>query len=140
MCAKINKQTNFLPLYQVVIDTETTGLIVRDQPYSRIAEVALKILKTNGSYQSYVDPEIPMPPDATRINGITDEITSAAPTFNIVALSMIEKLSEVACPQDKVILIAHNCAKFDAPILKAEFARCGLNIPSNWVFADSLPV
>lgn len=125
----------------VLLDLETTGLIQRDKPYPRIAEVALKMLnKADCSYNSLVDPEIPMPPAATQINHITDEMTSTAPTFHLVALSMIEEISSVALPQDRVVIMAHNGAKFDEPILRSEFARCGLSIPNNWIFVDSIPL
>lgn len=37
----------------------------------------------------------------------------------------------------QIIFLAHNGNKFDEPVLRAEFERSGLQIPTNWIFADS---
>lgn len=41
-------------------------------------------------------------------------------------------------PGGFVLLIAHNGRSFDVPFLRSEFHRCGVEFPSNWLFADSL--
>ena len=58
----------------ICIDCETTGL---DPTTDRLIEVA--VVKFNSdeileSYETLVDPEIPIPPETTAIHHITDEI------------------------------------------------------------------
>jgi DNA polymerase III epsilon subunit-like protein len=62
----------------VILDTETTGL----HDGARIVEVA--VLGVDGSVllDSLVNPGVPIPADATRIHGITDDMVRCAPNFS----------------------------------------------------------
>jgi hypothetical protein len=60
------------------------------------------------------------------------------PLFKTVALSLIEEVSKIVCPQDCIVFLAHNKAKFDIPIIRKAFTNSEINIPANWHFADSL--
>jgi DNA polymerase III epsilon subunit-like protein len=62
----------------VVLDTETTGL----HDGARIVEIA--VLGMDGSVlsDSLVNPQVPIPAEATRIHGITDDMVKTAPTFS----------------------------------------------------------
>lgn len=121
-----------------LLDLETTGLIIRDAPLPRIADIAVKLIKVNTCYTSLVDPEMDMPRSAMEIHGITGEMTRTAPTFKTIALALVDLVSRFVCPQDNIIFLAHNGSKFDEPILRSEFSRCEVSIPDNWRFADSL--
>ena len=61
----------------VVLDTETTGL----HDSARIVEIA--VLGVDGSVllDSLVNPGVPIPAEATRCHGITDDMVKDAPTF-----------------------------------------------------------
>jgi DNA polymerase-3 subunit epsilon len=76
-----------LALHPVYLDTETTGL-VRD---SEIVEVCL--IDENGEvlFESLVRPTRPVPPDAMRIHGITNEMLKSKPTW-LVTWPRIEQL------------------------------------------------
>lgn len=43
-------------------------------------------------------------------------------------------------PDGYVVLVAHNARGFDVPFLIKEFSRCSFDIPSNWLFVDTLPL
>jgi len=62
----------------VVLDTETTGL----HDGARIVEIA--VLGVDGSVllDSLVNPQVPIPAEATRIHGISDGMVKDAPTFS----------------------------------------------------------
>lgn len=36
--------------------------------------------------------------------------------------------------------VAHNARCFDVPFLLKEFSRCSIDVPSNWLYLDSLPL
>lgn len=122
----------------IFFDTETTGLSAQSE---RIIEIAALNAKTGQSFVRLINPGRPIPPEASNIHKITDEMVQQAPTFLAVATEFIEfckaAAKEVQGPC-KVALIAHNNIAFDLPFLKAEFDRNGLNLPSEWVFLDSL--
>lgn len=72
----------------VVLDTETTGL----HDGARIVEIA--ILGTDGStlLDSLVNPGTPIPTEATRIHGITDDMVKDAPSFSDLLLPLTAAL------------------------------------------------
>ncbi|CAK9153633.1 unnamed protein product [Ilex paraguariensis] len=43
-------------------------------------------------------------------------------------------------PAGHVLFIAHNARCFDAPFLINEFGRCSFEVPTNWLFMDTLPL
>ncbi len=81
-----------------------------------------------------------MPADATKINHITDDLLSTAPPFPTIAGELINMINNIATPQDIVVFFAHNGEKYDKPILADEFNNNDIPIPSNWRFADTLPI
>jgi DNA polymerase III subunit epsilon len=117
-----------MPLRAIYYDTETTGIKAdRD----RIIEIAAYDPFYNRHYESFVNPGIPIPPDATAIHHITDEMVASAPSFKDVAAEF-----SAFCEGD-VVLIAHNNDSFDYHFLNNEFKRASLTLPS-WKFLDSL--
>ena len=113
------------PIYY---DTETTG--VRPDK-DRIVELAAFDPERNLSFVQFINPKMPIPPEATAITGITDDMVAGAATFDVVGKEFIE-----FCGED-VILIAHNNDRFDKLFLDAEAERSGFQFPS-WNYVDSL--
>src|SRR5687768_7503679 len=78
-----------LPL--VVVDFESTGV---DPTEARIVQIAMmKILpnrKDEETKNILVNPTIPIPPSATEIHGITDEMVKGKPTFKQYSKSIHE--------------------------------------------------
>ncbi len=100
----------------IVLDVETTGLGDED----RVIEFACLGLKNGREtvrFQSLVNPGIPIPPQASEVSGITDEMVRDAPPFAGIA-PKLEEILDGATP------VAHN-AFFDMRFLSNEWKRLG---------------
>lgn len=117
-----------MTLRAIFYDTETTG--VRSEK-DRIIEIAAYDPLYDRTFERLVNPGSPIPPEATAIHHITDEMVANAPSFNVIVNEFCE-----FCEGD-VVLIAHNNDAFDYHFLNAEFKRCGLSLPA-WKFFDTL--
>lgn len=117
-----------MPLRPIYYDTETTGI---KPERDRIIEIAAYDPVNDRSFEKLVNPGCPIPPDASAIHHITDEMVANQPDFGQVAREFIE-----FCKGD-VVLIAHNNDGFDYHFIKHEFTRHQLEMP-NWKFLDSL--
>lgn len=101
-----------------VFDLETTGTdIVND----RIVEIGIIRMETDGSSRSKilrVNPEMPIPDEASSVHGIYDEDVAMSPTFAQLADELMEFM-------DGCDLGGFNSNRFDVPILVEEFFRVG---------------
>jgi DNA polymerase-3 subunit epsilon len=100
----------------VFLDLETTGINVSTD---RIVEISLLKIFTSGKEQwmtSRINPEMPIPPKATAIHGISDSDVADAPKFREVAKNLAAFLE--GCD-----LAGYNAIKFDIPLLAEEFLR-----------------
>jgi len=100
-----------------IIDIETTG---GDPKKDRITEIAA--YRYDGemvvdSFESLINPEIPIPPFITRITGIDNEMVRNAPKFYEIAKKLVE------ITQDAVF-VAHN-VRFDYSFIQKEFRNLG---------------
>ncbi len=104
----------------VFFDLETTGInITKD----RIVEISLLKVHPNGKEEiksRLINPEMPIPPQATAIHGITDDDVKDCPTFKQVAKSLADMLE--GCD-----LAGFNSSRFDVPMLSEEFLRAGVD-------------
>lgn len=103
------RQDNFL-----VLDTETTGLYDGE-----ICQIAL--LKSDGQVllDTLVKPTRPIPPDATRIHGITDADVIDAPGWSLIAPALLEMIRG----QDVII---YN-AVYDRKMMHQAAEKCGMD-------------
>ena len=105
----------------VFFDLETTGTnIVSD----RIVEISYLKVSPNGEEESktrLINPEMPIPPQATAIHGISDEDVKDAPTFKMIAKSLVVQIE--GCD-----LAGYNSNRFDIPLLAEEFLRAEVDI------------
>ncbi|MEO5363298.1 MAG: DNA polymerase III subunit epsilon [Magnetococcus sp. DMHC-8] len=100
----------------VVLDTETTGLNPAEG--HRIVEIGcVELLHTRKgeSFHRTVHPEREIPPEASRIHGITDEQVANAPRFAEVVDDFLTFIGDD-------VLVIHNAA-FDVGFLNAELQR-----------------
>ena len=104
---------------QVVLDTETTGLEVRQG--HRLVEIACVELVerrlTGAQYQTYLNPDRAIDEGARQVTGIEDEFLLDKPRFG-------EVVDEFLAFIDGAELVIHN-ASFDIGFLDAELARLG---------------
>lgn len=115
-------------LRPIFYDTETTGIRTdRD----RIVEIAAYDPVNERSFEKFVNPGIPIPPEASSVHRITDEMVASSPSFKEIGQEFIDFCGEDA------ILIAHNNDTFDMLILQNEAKRHQILLPS-WKFVDSL--
>jgi DNA polymerase-3 subunit epsilon len=101
-------------------DLETTGT---DPARDRIVEVCVLRVEPDGALEARtrrINPERPIPPDATAIHGIRDEDVRDAPTFRQVARSLLDFFADAD-------LSGFNVRRFDVPLLDREFRDCGLD-------------
>jgi DNA polymerase-3 subunit epsilon len=105
----------------VFFDLETTGInITKD----RIVEICYLKVMPDGqevSKTKRVNPQIPIPEQATAVHGITDEDVKDCPTFLEIAKSLAEQI-------DGCDLAGFNSNRFDIPLLAEEFLRAGVDI------------
>jgi DNA polymerase-3 subunit epsilon len=103
-----------MALREMIFDTETTGL----DPYNghRLLEIGVVELvdrvPSGRTFQSYLNPERDIPPEASRVHGITAQKVEKAPLFSAIAQSLLDFLGDG-------VLVAHN-AEFDLRFLNWE--------------------
>ncbi|MBP3333512.1 MAG: PolC-type DNA polymerase III [Clostridia bacterium] len=112
----------------VVFDIETTGLSPLNCKITEIGAVKVKNGEVLEIYNTFVNPEIPIPPDIVELTSITDEMVADARKIEEV---LPEFLSFVG---DR-LLIAHN-ANFDISFIRA--AAKELDIPFENAYLDTV--
>lgn len=101
----------------VILDLETTGL---DSKTQRVTEIALLRIESGlvvNTWQSLINPSIPIPQDNFEFTGISNQMVASAPLFH-------EVLDELDDYLDGAVVVAHN-ASFDRGFLVEEFKRAG---------------
>ena len=103
----------------VCFDLETTGTRIDGD---RIVEIGLVRVETDGSRRSYrtlVNPEMPIPPAASAVHGISDADVRDAPVLAAVAKEVIDLFADAD-------LAGFNSVNFDAPLLENDMRRAGV--------------
>lgn len=119
-----------LPDSFVAFDLETTGFA---PPSSRIIEFgAVKIVHgcITDTWQTFVNPDMPIPPAITRLTGIDDLMVCSAPFVE-------EALPAFLQFADGLPLAAHN-ARFDMTFVEHDAKRLGLQIRNAVI--DTVPL
>ena len=104
---------------EIVLDTETTGF--DPATGDRIVEIGcvelIDQLPTGKSFQAYLNPERLVPPETTKVHGLTDEFLADKPLFAHIVDELLEFIGDSP-------LVIHN-ASFDMKFVNSELHRCG---------------
>lgn len=105
----------------VVFDLETTGINVETDRIVQIAMIKVAPDGTRSTFETLVNPECPIPAEASAVHGIKDADVRDKPTFSQIRREVEEYLAEAD-------LAGFNSVNFDLPLLQAEMARSGSEI------------
>jgi DNA polymerase III epsilon subunit family exonuclease len=97
----------------VVVDLETTGLRPVQSAICEIGAVRIEGLLPAGSFQTFVDPGVPLPPPVTGLTGIADRHVHGAPSAALAVRRLL------AFAGDRAVIVAHN-ARFDLAFVDRE--------------------
>lgn len=105
----------------IFFDLETTGV---DAAHDRIVEISMVKVEPDGSKQvktRRINPEMPIPAEATAVHGISDEDVKDEPTFKQIAKSLAKFIE--GCDFG-----GFNSNRFDLPMLVEEFMRAEVDV------------
>lgn len=116
----------------IAFDLETTGTL---PGVDQIVEIGAVTFNEDGIpetvFATLINPGIPMPEAASRVNGITDDMLVGKPTISEVLDAFAEYCGDTT-------LVAHNAA-FDAQFLIADIKKYETSAPRG-VILDTYPI
>jgi DNA polymerase-3 subunit epsilon len=96
-------------------DIETTGLDNRRDSIVEIGAIRFNSQGITGRYSQLIDPGIPMPPEAGKVNNITDAMLAGQPPIQEVLPAFLRFAEDSA-------IVAHN-APFDCGFVNQNLSR-----------------
>lgn len=94
----------------VVFDLETTGLDTNNDSIIEIGAVKVENGIITETFESLINPEMPIPENASKVNKITDDMVEGCPTLEKVLPDFFKFTRDT-------VLVGHNAANFDIPML-----------------------
>jgi DNA polymerase III epsilon subunit family exonuclease len=128
----ILKQQLITPLSNlefVAFDFETTGLYANIHKIIEIGAVKFSLQKSGSRFTTLINPLIPVPSEASLINGITDHMLQDKPVIQEVLPHFVNFVGNA-------VLVAHN-ASFDLSFLTSSLKTSNLQ-PLNNYFVDTI--
>jgi len=111
-----------------VLDLETTGLSFRTEKITEIGIMKIKNGEVIDSFETFVNPEKPIPYEVVEVTKITDDMVKDAPTIEQIFPKVLEFIGDS-------VLVAHN-ADFDIGFLKHNAAL--LEYKFDYTYIDTL--
>jgi DNA polymerase-3 subunit epsilon len=107
----------------IAFDLETTGLDASRDEIVEIGAIPIidGVVREDCAFHSLVDPDRPIPPDATQIHGITNEMVRGRPRIDVVLPEFLRYAGSHA-------LLGHN-AEFDVAFIAAACRKLELGGP-----------
>ena len=93
-----------------VIDFETTGLNAKSCSIIELAALKVRSGEVVDKYEQLVNPLRPIPPSATKVNHITDEMVSSEPILDDVIDDFLNFIGDD-------IILGYNISSFDLKII-----------------------
>ncbi|MCE3009461.1 MAG: 3'-5' exonuclease [Proteobacteria bacterium] len=115
----------------IAFDLETTGTVPGVDAICEIGAVRFVNGSVDSVFATLINPKKPIPPGASAVNGITDDMVQGKPAIE----DLLESFAEF-CAEDP--LVAHN-ASFDAQFILADIKKHELPGPRGIVL-DTLPI
>ncbi len=112
----------------IVFDIETTGLSAVNCHITEIGAVRIRAGQVIDTFDTFVDPGVPIPEEISRLTHITDEMVQGAPDVRTALEQFFAYIGDR-------MLIAHN-ANFDVGFIRVHAERCGL--PFTNTYLDTL--
>jgi DNA polymerase-3 subunit epsilon len=109
----------------IAFDLETTGTMPGVDQIVEIGAVRFTDGRPDFIFSTLIDPGVPIPPGASRVNGITDDMVKGKPR-----ITQVLDLFAQFCGND--VLVAHN-APFDAQFLTADIKRHESKAPTGLI-------
>ncbi|MCB0350152.1 MAG: 3'-5' exonuclease [Bdellovibrionales bacterium] len=109
----------------ISFDLETTGFIAGVDKIVEVGAVRYVDGNVDSVFSTLVDPQMPIPEAASRVNGISNDMVQGKPTID----KLLEAFADF-CADD--VLVAHN-ANFDFQFLVSDIVRLESRAPSGAV-------
>lgn len=115
----------------IAFDLETTGTLPGVDRIVEVGAVRFVDGEVDAVFSTLVDPLTSIPPGASAVNGITDDMVRGKPRIETLLTPFTE-----FCGED--VLVAHNAA-FDTQFLTADYKRHELRAPAG-IILDTYPM
>lgn len=108
-----------------VLDLETTGFSFRTEKITEVGIMKIKNGEVIDSFETFVNPEKPIPYRVVEVTNITDDMVKDAPKIEEVFPKILEFVGDS-------VLVAHN-ADFDIGFLKHNAAELGYKLENTYI-------
>ena len=115
----------------IVFDIETTGLSVKNCKITEIGAVKIKKGVVIDTFNTFVNPEMPIPDEIVDLTGITDEMVADAPLIKDALESFFDFIGD-RDTEKKKLMVAHN-ASFDMGFIRYAAEECGLEFKNPYL-------
>ncbi len=115
----------------IVFDIETTGLSVKNCKITEIGAVKVKGGEVTDVFNTFVNPEVPIPEEIVQLTGITDEMVADAPKIKDALEAFFSFIGD-RDTEKKKLLVAHN-ASFDMGFIRYAAAECGFEFKNPYL-------
>lgn len=111
----------------VVFDLETTGISPVHDEIIELSAVKVRDHQPGETFSRLVNPKRPIPGEATKVNGITDEMVREAPGLEAVLPEFLDFI-------EGEILVGHNIQSFDLIFLSRKVEWLGAKpLPNDFI-------
>ena len=117
--AVVNSQGQDLDTTYCVFDLETTGISHLTEKITEIGIIKIKNGEVIDTFETFVNPEKPIPAEVVEVTHITDDMVKDAPTIDKIMPKVLEFMKGS-------VLVAHN-ADFDIGYMKYNCEQLGLD-------------